>query len=152
MSTMLTEHFSLDELTASQTAARDGINNTPDAACLRNLRTLAATLERLRSALGDNPVSISSGYRSPQLNAAIGGSTTSAHMLGLAADFIVPRFGSVLQTARAVADSGIDYDQVILEYNRWVHVGLAAPGKTPRRELLSIGAQKKYVSGLTTRC
>ena len=58
----------------------------------------------------------------------------------------------MLQTARAVADSGIEFDQLILEYNRWVHIGLPAPGKTARRELLSIGSQKKYVSGLTTRC
>jgi zinc D-Ala-D-Ala carboxypeptidase len=152
MPKMLTDHFSLDELVASQTAAREGIDNTPDAAALRNLRTLAQVLEQLRSSLGDNAVAVSSGYRSKALNSAIGGSSSSAHMLGSAVDFIVPRFGTVLQTAKAVAASGINFDQVIYEYGRWVHLGLAQPGKTPRRQLLSIGSQKKYVPGLTSQC
>ena len=152
MAKMLSDHFSLDELTMSQTAARDGIDNTPDATALSNLRTLVVALERVRSRLGNRPVSISSGYRSPALNAAVHGSTSSVHMQGLAADFIVPGVGTVLQTARAVADSGVAFDQIIYEFGRWVHLGLAAPGKTPRRELLSIGAQGKYVSGLTTQC
>jgi zinc D-Ala-D-Ala carboxypeptidase len=148
----LTDHFTLEELTISQTAAREGIDNTPDAAALANLRTLAAVLERVRSALGNHAVAVSSGYRCPALNAAIGGSKTSAHMDGRAADFIVPAFGTVLQTARAIAASGIGFDQLIYEYGRWIHLGLAAPGKTARGELLSIGAKGKYVSGLTTNC
>lgn len=152
MSKMLSDHFSLEELTVSQTAAREGIDNTPDATALRNLRRLATALERVRSRLGNRPVTISSGYRSPALNAAVGGSSTSAHMSGLAADLIVPSYGTVLQTARAVADAFEEFDQVIYEYGRWVHFGLAPAGRAPRRELLSIGAQKKYVAGLTTQC
>ena len=152
MPKMLSEHFSLDELVASQTAAREGIDNTPDAAALRNLRSLAQVLEQLRGKLGSYAVAVSSGYRSKALNTAIGGSSSSAHMLGSAVDFIVPQFGTVLQTAKAVAASGIDFDQVIYEYGRWVHLGLAQPGATPRRQLLSIGSQKKYVSGLTSQC
>lgn len=154
MARMLSDHFSLEELTASQTATRQGIDNTPDAAVMRNLRKLAGVLESLRSALGDKPISVSSGYRSPALNAAIGGSSTSAHMQGLAADFIAPTFGTVLQTAKAAAAAGLEYDQIILEYGNegWVHLGLAPPGRTPRRQLLSIGSQKKYVTGLTLDC
>jgi zinc D-Ala-D-Ala carboxypeptidase len=152
MSKLLSPHFALEEFTLSQTAAREGIANTPDASALRNLQTLANVLEQVRSALGNNSVSISSGYRSKALNTAIGGSSTSAHMSGCAADLTLPAYGSVLQTARAIAASGVAFDQIIYEYGRWVHFGLAAPGTTPRRELLSIGAQKKYVSGLTTRC
>lgn len=152
MPKQLTPHFTLEELLVSETAARKGIDNTPDATALRNLRSLAELLERLRSKLGNLPVSVSSGYRSPALNAAIGGSKTSAHMQGLAADFIVPAFGTVLQTARAIAASGEKFDQLIYEYGRWIHVGLPAPGKAPRGELLSIGSQGKYVSGLTTNC
>ncbi|MBX3607108.1 MAG: peptidase M15 [Piscinibacter sp.] len=152
MARQLTDHFTLDEFTISQTAAREGIDNTPDAAALRNLRALASALERVRSRLGNRPVSISSGYRCPALNSAVGGSKTSAHMQGLAADFIVPSYGTVLQTARAVVDAFPDFDQVIYEYGRWVHFGLALPGRTPRRELLSIGSKGKYVSGLTTNC
>ena len=152
MARMLSDNFSLEEMTASQTAAREGIDNTPDATAMRNLRKLAATLERLRSALGNKPISVSSGFRSPALNAAIGGSSTSAHMQGLAVDFIAPTYGTVLQTAKAAAEAGLEFDQIIFEYGRWVHLGLAPAGRTPRRELLSIGSQKKYVTGLTTQC
>ena len=152
MSKMLSDHFSLDEFTLSQTAARQGIDNTPDASALRNLRSLAGALEQVRSSLGNHPVLISSGYRSKALNTAVGGSRTSAHMSGLAADLTVPAHGTVLQNAKAIAACGLAYDQIILEYGRWVHVGLAAPGRTPRRELLSIGAQGEYVSGLTLQC
>lgn len=148
----LTPHFTLAELTVSQTAARQGIDNTPDSAALRNLRTLAQALEVIRAKLGNKPIVVSSGYRCPALNTAIGGSKTSAHMQGLAADFTVPGHGTVLQTARAVAEAFSNFDQLILEYNDWIHLGLPAPGKPPRRELLSIGSQGKYVSGLTTNC
>jgi hypothetical protein len=152
MPRQLSEHFSLEELTVSQTAAREGLDNTPGSAELRNLRSLAEVLERVRSGLGGAPVLVSSGYRSPAVNAAVGGSSTSAHMKGLAADFIAPQFGTVLETARAISRMDIAFDQLIYEYGRWVHLGLAEPGRTPRRQLLSIGAQKKYVSGLTSQC
>jgi hypothetical protein len=149
---MLSSHFSLEELTASQTASRNGIDNAPGRSELRNLKTLASVLERVRGALGGKPVLISSGYRCPELNAAVGGSTSSAHMQGLAADFIIPKFGTVLQTARAVAAVDIPFDQLIFEYGDWIHLGLAAAGRAPRRELLSIGDRHTYVSGLTTQC
>lgn len=147
MSKMLSEHFTLEEMVCSQTACRQGIDNTPDAAALRNLRRLAAALERVRSALGGRPVIVSSGYRSPALNAAIGGSKSSAHMSGLAADFIVPAFGTVLDTARAIADAGLGLDQLIFEH-RWVHLGLAARGSEPRGELLTLNPSGGYMSGL----
>jgi uncharacterized protein YcbK (DUF882 family) len=152
MAKLLSNHFSLEEFTTSQTAAREGIDNTPDATVLRNLRTLAEALERVRTALGDKPIVISSGYRSKALNSAIGGSSASAHMTGLAVDFIVPTFGTVLQTAKAISACGLGGDQLIYEYGRWVHLGLAAPGKSPRGQLLSIGAHKTYVTGLTDNC
>jgi len=152
MPKMLSEHFSFDELTVSETAARKGIDNTPGAAELRNLRRLAASLERVRSALGGRPIVVTSGYRCPTLNAAIGGSKTSAHMQGLAADFIVPAFGTVLQTARAVVDCGEDFDQAIYEFGDWLHFALCPSGEAPRHEVLSIGSKKKYVPGLTNNC
>lgn len=152
MGTRISEHFTLEEFVTSQTAARQGIDNTPDAASRRNLRRLAGQLELVRGALGGKPVLISSGYRCKALNDAIGGSSSSAHMAGLAADFSVPDFGSVLQTARAVAECGVDFDQLIVEYGRWLHLGLCSSGSKPRRELLSIGSQGRYVSGLTLNC
>ena len=148
MPRMLSPNFSLDEFIFSQTAARLGIDNTPDARILKNLQRLATTLEQIRGALGNLPILISSGYRSPTLNRAIGGAPNSAHMDGLAVDFTCPRFGSVLATARAVAKSQIVFDQVILEYGRWVHLGIAEDTEFARGELLSIGSDQAYVPGL----
>jgi zinc D-Ala-D-Ala carboxypeptidase len=89
----LTPNFALAELTASQAAARAGISNTPAAAHLANLERLAGQLELVREALGGRPMLISSGYRSPKVNALVGGSASSAHTKGLAADFTCPAFG-----------------------------------------------------------
>ena len=148
MPRILSPNFSLDEFIFSQTAARLGIDNTPDARILKNLQRLATTLEQVRGALGNLPILISSGYRSPTLNRAIGGAPNSAHMDGLAVDFTCPRFGSVLATARAVARSNILFDQVILEYGRWVHLAIAEDTEVARGELLSIGSDQAYVPGL----
>ncbi len=140
-------HFTLDELTASQMAARTGIDNTPPADVLENLRRTAMALEHVRSILGF-PVMVSSGYRCPQLNAAIGGSKRSAHLRGLAADFTVPAYGSPHKIARVLAASELPFDQLIHEYGRWVHLGLADEGQRPRRQLLSIFAGTGYLSGI----
>ncbi len=152
MPKMLTTHFSLEELTVSETAARKGIDNTPGATELRNLKRLAETLEKLRSALGNKPILVTSGYRSPALNAAIGGSKSSRHMQGLAVDFIAPGCGTVMQTARAVIGCGVEFDQAIYEFGRWLHFGLSPIGNTPRGEVLSIGSNNEYVPGLTNNC
>ncbi len=147
----LTAHFTLDELVASQTAARKRIDNTPSAEVIQNLRRLAGTLEQVRALLGDTTILVSSGYRSPPLNAAISGSLNSAHMLGLAADFTAPAFGTVLQTARKIASSGIVFDQLIHEYGLWVHIGLAPDGGTPRSQKLSIFKGSRYLPGIVSK-
>jgi len=74
---MLSEHFSLEELTASEVAARAGIDNTPSAETMRNLLRLAAGLELVRAAIGNNPIHVTSGYRSPRLNQMVGGAKNS---------------------------------------------------------------------------
>lgn len=119
----LSEHFTLEELTASQTAMRRGINNTPNDEVIGNLTKLAETLEQVR-ALVDAPINISSGYRSVPLNTAIGGSSSSAHCRGLAADFTVSGVG-VKELAIMIRDSGIEFDQLICEFDSWVHIGLS---------------------------
>lgn len=128
----LSEHFTLEELVASQLATRQRIDNRPAPVIIENLRRVAAMLEHIRD-LVDKPVMVSSGYRSPVLNKAVGGATSSAHLLGLAADITVPGM-----TARALAlrirDSGIVLDQLIYE-GTWVHVGLAEDN--PRRQVLT---------------
>lgn len=130
---MLSEHFALEEFTASQTASRLGIANDPPPAVVNNLRTLARRLEAVRGLLGGRPLIISSGYRSPELNEAVNGSRNSAHLQGLAADFICPAYGTPQQILRALAGSQIIFDQAIEEFGSWVHFGLGEEGK---REVL----------------
>lgn len=129
----LTEHFTLAELTASETAARQGIDNTPSDVIIHNLTRTALLLEQVRTLLGA-PVIISSGYRCPALNSAIGGAPRSAHMLGLAADFIAPAFGTPLEVCQALSANGLQYDQLIHEFGRWVHIGLRE-GEPRRQDL-----------------
>ena len=129
----MSEHFSIAELTFSQTATRQGIDNTPSEAITANLRRLCVTLEQIRALTG-RPLTVSSGYRCPALNAEIGGARESAHMDGLAADIncpgMTPRALSIL-----IRESGIEFDQLILEGGRWAHIGLSAGAL--RREVLT---------------
>lgn len=141
----LTPHFTLEEFTVSQTAARLGIDNTPPLWYRAHLQAVAEQLEAVRALLGV-PVHISSGYRCFALNTAVGGAPKSAHLLGLAADFIAPQFGTPLQIARAIAGSPIRFDQLIYEYGTWVHLGLSEG--PPRGETLSIFAGTGYLAGL----
>lgn len=146
---MLTDHFSLEEMVASQTASRARVDNTPSEGDLFNLRRLAVVLESARSLVG--PIIISSGYRSPALNAMVGGNRHSAHMRGLAADFICPSFGSPFAVARRIMQSEMmdEVDQLILEFNGWVHLAITEEGLVPRQKVLTIrSAAEGYQSGL----
>lgn len=131
----LSTYFTIEELTASGYAARHGVNNIPGPIEMENLKHTALQLDRVRALLGC-PVLISSGYRSPTVNAAIGGSKTSQHMLGQAVDFTAPNFGYPEYIARAVANSHIPFDQLILEYGQWVHISFTTTH--PRGEVLTI--------------
>lgn len=132
----LTPHFTLDEMIASQTAARMGIDNNPSPAVLDELTKTCKMLEAIRAVLG-HPMIITSGYRSPELNAAVGGVATSQHEIGQAADFICPGFGTpeeiCLMLAPRMPKLGID--QLIWEYKSWVHVSQC---ENPRRMALTI--------------
>lgn len=126
---MLSKFFSLEELIHSDVADRKGIDNTPTIQILENLKHTAKSADVIRAFLG-KPVIVSSGYRSPQLNAAIGGSKTSSHMQGYAIDMRCPDFGTPRQVFAALRDAGIRFDQLILEMPNspsggWVHVGFA---------------------------
>lgn len=119
----LSPHFQLSEFTLSQAGTRLGLANEPTAQALQNLTLLAnLLLEPIRSLLGD-PITISSGYRSSAVNRAVGGSTTSAHLLGLAADFICPGYGTPRQVCQAIVDARLRFDQLIFE-GSWVHIAL----------------------------
>jgi len=121
----LSKNFSLDELTFSQTAIRLGIKNIPSPTVMGNLKQLAEGLELVRFLL-NAPVNVSSGYRSPTLNRSIGGSSTSHHCLGFAADFTSRKFGTVPQIVERIKISGVKYDQLIDEFSDngggWVHI------------------------------
>lgn len=127
---ILSKYFTLEEMCASQTAARKRIDNTPTAEQLENLRETCRYMDRVRELL-EHPVLVSSGFRSPKLNAAVGGSKTSSHMLGYAVDFTCPGYGSVEEVfeylKQALPGSGINYDQLIHEFpdspGSWVHLG-----------------------------
>ena len=116
----LTAHFVLEEFTLSSTALSLGIENKPTPDHMPNLQKLAEQMEKVR-ALFSRRIEITSGYRNPHVNAAVGGVPTSAHALGHAADFHVADFTD-LAAARIIRDSGLAFDQLIHEKNRCVHI------------------------------
>ncbi len=141
----LTRNFSLSQLTYSETAERERIDNTPGADVRANLARLAQGLEQVQALTG-HPLDISSAYRSPELNRRIGGAASSQHTRGEAADFTCAAFGPPLAVVKAIRDSDIEFDQCILEYARWVHVSFSS---LPRGKILSIyDAQEGYLDGL----
>jgi zinc D-Ala-D-Ala carboxypeptidase len=146
----LTDHFSVQEMTQSETAARRGIDNTAPRAILSNLARTAQALEQVRALLGGKPILVSSGYRSPALNRAVGGAASSAHVQGLAADFICPGFGTPLAICRTIAASGIPFQQLIFE-GTWVHLAVPPANVTARRQVLTAHFGKgptRYTTGL----
>ena len=137
----MTPHFTLKELTHSDTAIKHGIDNTPTDAHKLNLAQTACLLEQVRKILGNRPIKITSGYRSPELNNRLSGSKTSAHMIGLAADFQCPSFGDPAEIVAALQASDLHFDQIIEEHSgtaSWVHIGLSA-SKWRRETLLYKG-------------
>ena len=129
----LTENFSLNELTKSQTAERKGINNTPSTEHQENLKRLCESiLQRVRDHF-ERVVSVSSGYRSEELCLAIGSKTTSQHAKGEAADFEI--YGISNKELADWINENLTYDQLILEYwkesdpnSGWVHCSFSLNG------------------------
>lgn len=133
----LSPHFTLAELTASQTAERRGLDNTPNATAIANLTRVAALLEQVRALIG-KPIIVTSGYRSPEVNLAIGSTNKSQHPLGCAADIKVhgmtPR-----QVIEACIKADIPYHQIIEEFGSWVHISVPnTPSEAPRKQALTI--------------
>lgn len=134
----LTPHFTLDELTASEAAERNGWDNTPNEQELDNLKRLAAFLEEVKTALGGRPVMVSSGFRCKQVNDSVGSKDTSQHRIGCAVDFRVPQL-TPDQVVRAIIAAGLPYDQVIREFDRWTHISIPnTPDAKPRKQALII--------------
>jgi len=134
----LTPHFTLEELTASETAARNGLDNTPGPIAYQNLVRLANFLEEVKKVLGGKPIMINSAYRGPEVNAHVGGSKNSQHMVGCAADIKVPGM-TPDQICKAIIASELQYDQLIREFDSWTHISIPnEEGSTPRGQTLII--------------
>lgn len=143
----LTKNFSLEELVFSQTAARLGIDNMPDADIQQNLVHMAWFLQSLRELVNKNvpsdkpdiPIIVTSGYRCERLNKAIGGSSTSEHRFGRAADIICPVM-TPKELAEFIRDYMMDepgFNQLIHEFGEWVHVSIPEIGVAPKRQVLT---------------
>ena len=141
----LSKHFTLAELTRSSTAERLGLSNKPSAKDIDALRDLAEMLEKVRAHLSEQagkpvPIIVTSAYRSPAVNKAVGGVTSSDHMLGMAADILAPAFGSPYEVALSISNRihPLGVGAVILENVRgkqWVHLSIAVPAKAINRIL-----------------
>jgi hypothetical protein len=125
----LTPNFTLEELTASETAERNGWDNSPNDQELANLTRLADFLEQVKVVLNGKPIMISSGLRTKKVNDAVGSRDTSQHRIGCAADFRVPGM-TPDQVVRAIIASDLRFDQVIREFSDpvkgggWTHVSI----------------------------
>lgn len=130
----LSEHFTLDEMIRSDTALRRGIDNYPSPEVIQYLGETALLLEDVRQLLG-MPIQVTSGYRSLELNRAIGGALNSSHMSGMAADFVCPRYGSPYDICQTIINSGMVFDQLIHEFTSWVHISWSP---NPKQQVLTI--------------
>jgi hypothetical protein len=152
--TQLSTNFSLHELSKSETALRMGFDNTPDEEATENLRLLCEkVLQPVRDHYGKG-VKVNSAYRSPESNAAVGGSKTSDHCKGMAADIEIPGVANA-DLAQWIMDN-LDYTQLILEFytpgipdSGWVHVSFD-PANLKKQELTAtkVAGKTQYLPGL----
>jgi putative chitinase len=134
----LSEHFTLEELT--HTDHRE-LENIPNENELANLKRLAEFLETVKSVLGGKPIMVNSAFRSKAVNDAVGSKDSSQHRVGCAADLRVPSM-TPDEVVKAIIASGIGYDQIIREFDRWTHISVPNdPAGTPRRQALIIDKQ-----------
>jgi hypothetical protein len=150
----LSANFTLKELTKSDTATRLGLDNTPDDEALENLKTLCEKiLQPVREHFGKS-VTVNSGYRSPESNAAVGGSKTSDHCKGMAADIEIVGVANA-DLAQWIMDN-LEYTQLILEFytpgipdSGWVHVSYD-PNNLKKQELTAtkVAGKTTYLNGL----
>lgn len=145
----LTEHFTIEEMERSSTATRLGLPNICPPELATNMLNVATHLELVRAHF-NAPVHITSCYRAPAVNAAVGGSSTSAHRFAHAADFEVQGVANI-DVCRWVAENMPDFDQIIYEFgpSGWCHIGFSKG--MARKQLLSAikkGTKTVYLTGL----
>ena len=135
MTTLLSAHFSLEELTITD---HREYSNEPNESERQNLVRLANFLEQVKFVLGGVPIMVNSAYRSAEVNAAVGSKETSQHRLGCAADLRVPGM-TPDQVVQAIISSQLEFDQCIREFDRWTHLSVPShEGEKPRRQALII--------------
>lgn len=145
----LSKNFTLAEFTKSQTALRQGIDNTPNEEHLEAAKALfSAVVQPIRDKFG--PTTINSGYRGPELNEAVGGSTRSQHCKGEAVDLEVP--GTPNYDIAKWIENNLVYDQLILEFytpgipdSGWVHVSFKKDGDNRNQALTATKENGKTV-------
>jgi hypothetical protein len=150
----LSANFSLKELTKSDAATRLGIDNQPDDETIDNLKMLCEkVLQPVRDHFGKS-VTVNSGFRSSETNQAIGGSKSSDHVKGQAADIEIPGVANA-ELAQWIMDN-LDYTQLILEFytqgipdSGWVHVSYN-PDRLIKQELtaVKVAGKTQYLNGL----
>jgi uncharacterized protein YcbK (DUF882 family) len=134
----LSQNFTLEELT--HTDHRE-LDNTPNDIEINNLKRLAEFLEQVKIVLGGKPVMVNSAFRSKAVNDAVGSKDSSQHRVGCAADLRIPGM-TPDEVVKAIIASGIGYDQVIREFDRWTHVSVPTdPMGKPRKQALIIDKQ-----------
>ena len=134
----LTANFTLEELTRSDAAARNGWDNTPNEAEIENLKRLAMLLQQVKTAVGGKAVMINSGFRSKQVNDSVGSKDTSQHRIGCAADLRIPGM-TPRQVVEACIAANVPFDQIILEFDSWTHISVPnTPDAKPRGQKLII--------------
>ena len=142
----LSENFTLEELTHTDHREFD---NNPNESELANLKRLATFLEQVKNTLGNKPIMVNSAFRSKQVNDAVGSKDTSQHRIGCAADIRVPGM-TPDEVVKAVIACGIEYDQVIREFDRWTHISVPNnPSDKARKQALIIDKQgtRAYIMG-----
>lgn len=135
----LTPHFSLAELTVTKAK----IDNTPSKEVIEVLRTTAFYMEKVREILGNVAITINSGYRSPDVNRQVGGTSNSSHTYGYAVDFTA--YGHTpLTISNILSKSSLKFDQLIYE-KTWVHISF---DPRMRGNILTLKGKGKYVKGI----
>ena len=146
----LSDHFSLEEATHSDTATRLFISNQPNAQQLENMKVAAIGMEKIRELLA-SPINVNSWIRLPEVNVAVGGSKVSSHMDGWAIDFVCRGFGTPLEVCKAIEKSNIKFDQMIHEFGDkgWTHISFAPEMR--QQKLTIFRPQNKYTIGILTQ-
>ena len=135
MTTLLSAHFSLEELTITD---HREYSNEPNESERQNLVRLAIFLEQVKELLENKPIMVNSAFRSKAVNDAVGSKDSSQHRVGCAADLRVPGM-TPDEVVKAVIASDLPFDQVIREFDRWTHISVPnLPNLAPRRQALII--------------